>query len=83
MSVASIELPLGVLLLAFGVGFGGWNWLLVLREGVTAPAGTVILSALPTLMGLQLVLAFLSHDIAVVPWFPLHKKLRKLLPPAK
>lgn len=76
MSLASIELPLGVLLLAFGVGFGGWNWLLALREGATTPAGTVMLSALPILMGLQLVLAFLAYDIASVPRRSKHTSYR-------
>lgn len=76
ISLASIELPLGLLLFVFGVGFGGWNWLLALREGTTTPAGTVMLSALPVLMGLQLVLAFLAYDIASVPRRPKHTKYR-------
>jgi dolichol-phosphate mannosyltransferase len=73
MSLASIELPLGVLLLMFGAGFGGWSWMLAVREGITTPSGTVMLSALPVLMGLQLVLAFLAHDIASVPRRPRHR----------
>lgn len=75
VSLASIELPLGVLLLVFGAGFGGWNWALASREGITTPAGTVMLSALPVLMGLQLVLAFLAYDIASVPRRSLYQKL--------
>lgn len=78
VSLASIELPLGVLLLVFGAGFGGWNWLLAAREGTTTPAGTVMLSALPVLMGLQLVLAFLAYDIASVPRRPRHQGFRTL-----
>ena len=76
MSLASIELPLGVLLFVFGAGFGGWHWLLAAGEGITTPAGTVMLSALPVLMGLQLVLAFLAYDIASVPRRPRHQGLR-------
>jgi dolichol-phosphate mannosyltransferase len=79
VSLASIELPLGVLLFVFGASFGGWTWLLASREGITTPAGTVMLSALPVLMGLQLVLAFLAYDIASVPRRPRHQRLRKLL----
>lgn len=72
LSLASIELPLGILLLAFSVCFGGWHWLLALREGISTPAGTVMLSALPALMGMQLVLAFLAYDISMVPRRPRH-----------
>jgi dolichol-phosphate mannosyltransferase len=79
VSLASIELPLGVLLFVFGAFFGGWNWLLASREGITTPAGTVMLSALPVLMGLQLVLAFLAYDIASVPRRPRHQRLCMLL----
>lgn len=77
VSLASIELPLGVLLLVFGASFGGWNWMLASREGTTTSAGTVMLSALPVLMGLQLVLAFLAYDIASVPRRPRHYGLRE------
>ena len=76
MSLASIELPLGVLLFVFGAGFGGWHWVLAAGEGITTPAGTVMLSALPILMGLQLVLAFLAYDIASVPRRSKHTSYR-------
>jgi dolichol-phosphate mannosyltransferase len=79
MSIASIELPFGVLFLIFGIGYGGWHWLNALHEGLATPAGTVMLSALPALMGLQLVLAFFAYDIAAVPRAPLHKKIKRIL----
>lgn len=74
IALASIELPLGLMLLTFGVVFGGWHWLLSVNEGIVTPAGTVMLAALPTLMGLQLLLAFLAYDIASVPRRPRHKR---------
>lgn len=77
MSIASIELPFGILFLAFGIGYGGWHWLNALHAGLATPAGTVMLSALPALMGLQLILAFLAYDIAAVPRMPLHKKIKR------
>ncbi|OGS99158.1 MAG: glycosyl transferase family 2 [Gallionellales bacterium RIFCSPLOWO2_12_FULL_59_22] len=73
LSLASIELPLGMALLAAGTSFGGYQWLESAREGVVTPAGTVMLAALPILMGLQLVLAFLGYDIAAVPRRPRHR----------
>ena len=76
MSLASIEMPFGTLLFFFGCVFGVYHWIDSLRKGVATPAGTVMLAALPTLMGLQLILAFLGYDIANVPRKPLHKLLR-------
>lgn len=72
MSLASIELPLGVLLFISGCIFGAFHWINSLQEGVPTPAGTVMLAALPVLMGAQLILAFLGYDIANVPRRPLH-----------
>lgn len=69
LSLASIELPLGMLLFLFGVFFGGWHWYNA-SDKVATSAGTVMLSALPLLMGLQLILAFVSYDIASVPRKP-------------
>lgn len=76
MSLASIELPLGVLLFVSGFGFGIYHWIHSLQEGVTTPAGTVMLAALPILMGTQLMLAFIGYDIANVPRRPFHKLRR-------
>lgn len=76
MSLASLELPLGLLLLMFGTGFGGYNWYESAHLNVVTPAGTVMLAALPILMGMQLVLAFLGNDIGSVPRRPRHKAFR-------
>jgi dolichol-phosphate mannosyltransferase len=75
MSLASIELPLGLVLLAGGTTYGISHWIDSVRSGVPTTAGTVMLSALPVLMGAQLVLAFLAHDIASVPRRAIHKVL--------
>lgn len=74
MSLASIELPLGLLMMAFGMLFGGYHWVDSLGRGTATPAGTVMLAAMPLLMGLQFVLAFLAYDIASVPRRVLHRK---------
>ncbi len=76
MSLASIELPLGLTLIALGSGYGIWHWIASARANLTTPAGTVMLAALPIMMGVQLTLAFLAYDIASVPRHPIHKKLR-------
>ena len=74
ISLASIELPLGLLMLLFGFIFGGYHWLESAHTGLQTPAGTVMLAALPILTGLQLVLAFIGYDIASVPKRTLHRK---------
>ncbi len=76
LSLASIELPLGMSLLVFGTVFGGYHWWQSASQGVATPAGTVMLSALPILMGLQLLLAFIGYDIATVPVRPRQTMLR-------
>jgi glycosyltransferase involved in cell wall biosynthesis len=75
MSLASIELPLGVASLLFGTVFGITHWIDATRHGQATPAGTVMVAALPVIMGVQLILAFLAYDIASVPRRPLHKKI--------
>ena len=75
MSLASIELPLGLGMFITGSVYGAIHWAESARAGVETPAGTVMLAAVPMLMGMQLVLAFLSNDIASVPKRPLHKKI--------
>jgi dolichol-phosphate mannosyltransferase len=76
MSIASIELPLGILMLVFGIVFGVYQWVLSLSSGVSSSAGTVMLSALPIIIGLQLILAFLGHDTRSVPSRPFHRLRR-------
>ena len=74
MSLASLELPLGLLLAGFGLVYGLMHWIGSAESDVVTPAGTVMLAALPVIMGVQLILAFLAYDIASVPTRPLHKK---------
>ncbi|MBP0951440.1 glycosyltransferase family 2 protein [Pseudomonas alliivorans] len=72
MSLASFELPLGVLLLMFGSVFGAFHWVHAWQTGVANSAGTVMVSALPVLVGIQLILAFIGHDVQAVPRRPIH-----------
>lgn len=74
MSLASLQLPLGLLLLLSGAGYGAWHWIASNEAGVSTPSGTVMLAALPVLMGTQLVLAFLAYDIASVPRRAIHRR---------
>ena len=74
MSLASIELPLGLLLLFFGSIYGVYQWYLFSSIGKTTPLGTVMIASLSMLFGLQFVLAFLAYDIAAVPRRAIHHR---------
>ena len=75
MSIASFELPIGVCMLLFGLIFGLHNWDLASRGGPPTTAGTVMIAAVPLIMGMQFILAFLAYDIASVPKLVLHTRL--------
>jgi len=72
-NIASIELLVGTLLLGFGCLFGISAWAESLSTGVPATAGTVILAALPVMVGVQMILAFLNHDTQSMPKDPIHR----------
>ncbi|OHD64092.1 MAG: glycosyl transferase family 2 [Spirochaetes bacterium GWF1_41_5] len=67
MSLASFELPFGIFLFLFGCFFGSYHWIRSIKSGIAAPGGTVMLAAMPVILGIQFILAFLGHDIASVP----------------
>lgn len=73
MSMASIELPLGLLAFLFGVLYGSYHWFMSSATGHLTPAGTVMLSAMPVIIGLQFILAFIAEDIASVPRRAIHR----------
>lgn len=70
--IASIEWILGPCLFLFGVLFGSVKWLESIQATEEATAGTVMLAALPVIIGLQLTLSALSFDIDNTPRTPLH-----------
>lgn len=79
LSLASIELVAGFFLIVGGLAFGAFAWIKSMQTGVASGAGTVMLAALPVLLGLQLLLAFIGYDIASVPRRPTHRKMRAVV----
>jgi len=75
MTAASFELPLGIMLSSFGFVYGLVNWVAGMNSGVSNSSGTVILSAMPLIIGIQFLIAFLSYDVYSVPTKPIHKIL--------
>lgn len=60
-----------------GGAFGAKAWAASAAAGIPTPAGEVMLSALPILVGIQLLLAFVNFDIASVPKRPLSRRWRR------
>lgn len=57
----------GFLLLAFSLGFGAYEWLTHAMAGVATPLGTIMLVALPVILGFQLCLQAIVLDIQNTP----------------
>ncbi len=75
-SFASVSLVFGLLLMGGGLSFGVIEWIHSVRSGHVASSGTVILAALPIILGFQLLLSFLAYDISNQPRIPLLQLLR-------
>jgi len=82
-SIASIELGLGVMLFSTGIVFGLWNWIVSINSGIPATSGTVVLAALPIIVGVQMLLSWLNFDVSAEPKHPVHKMLTKEIDPQK
>jgi glycosyltransferase involved in cell wall biosynthesis len=76
-SVASFELPAGLILTLGGViaGVNFWNQASVLGQAATV--GQVMLAVLPIILGFQLLLSVLSLDVANEPKRPLYVQKSK------
>lgn len=61
----------GLLMLSGGSVFGMARWIESAATGTPASSGTVMLGALPILIGIQFLVAFLHHDVASAPTEPL------------
>lgn len=66
-SIASVELVFGIFALVFGLVFGVRAWGESLHSGHVATAGTVMLAALPVIVGTQSILSWLNYDIRAHP----------------
>ena len=62
-NIASIQLFLGSILLSWGTYFGVYTWLHSMSNNVATAPGTIVLVAILIIVGLQLLLSFLSFDM--------------------
>ena len=74
-NAGSVQLALGFLLTLVGLGFGVSHWIASIASGVAATSGTVMLAALPILLGGQLLIGALNYDIGSVPRRCIHELL--------
>ena len=66
-NLASIELLLGSFLIGSGLFVGGRGWIHSLKYGAPTQTGTLVLTAMTFLSGLQLLLGFFAYDISNIP----------------
>ena len=74
-NLGSVYSLAGVLLSVLGLGFGVAQWVHSVTTGRPASSGTVMLAALPLMIGIQFLIAFLHHDVDNVPREPLSAAL--------
>lgn len=72
-NVGTIQGLFGLILFVFGVTEGIYHWIKSVRYSTIASSGTVMLAALPTILGFQLLLSGLQYDIRNIPDKPLQK----------
>lgn len=71
-SFVSLELLLGFLMLLFGIIWVSLKWFDSFSTGIVSTSGTVFIGALPILVGIQFLLAFLNYDMTYIPKTPIH-----------
>ena len=76
--MASFELPLGLVLFSFGWIYGLSTWMGSSSAGTAATAGQVMISALPIIVGTQLVLSFINFDVGATPRLPRNTRHRNI-----
>lgn len=72
-SFGSLCLVFGLPLFLFGAIFGLINFIRSVSQGFYASAGTVMLGALPVIVGLQFLFSFIAQDQNSVPRVPLQR----------
>lgn len=66
-NMASLNLIVGSILWMFGTIFGTIHWWRSIENDAFASSGTVMLAALPIILGWQALLAFFAFDVSNVP----------------
>ena len=82
-NVGTVYSLMGTLLVLGGGIFGIAHWISGNAHNQTASSGTVMLAALPIIIGIQCLIAFMHYDVSNVPTEPLSNSLDDLQTPAR
>jgi dolichol-phosphate mannosyltransferase len=74
-NIASVYLILGLFLFIFGIWYGIDSWVELSGKNETASPGTVMLAAMPIIIGNTYLVGFLAYDIQDTPTDPVHRGL--------
>jgi glycosyltransferase involved in cell wall biosynthesis len=74
--IFAFSLIIGIIALVFGFSFGLYHWHKSAHFGTDTAVGTVMLAALPTILGIQFLLQAIILDVQKQPRSPKHLKLR-------
>jgi glycosyltransferase involved in cell wall biosynthesis len=75
LSIGSFQLPVGILMLIYGTVIGVSTWRHAIDTNLQTPTGTIMLSVLPIIIGINLLLAFVNYDISTTPTHVMHRQL--------
>lgn len=67
INIGTLHLIIGLPFIFFGLVFGLVEWINLAAYGLKASSGTVMMAALPLIIGVQLILAFAHYDVSNVP----------------
>jgi dolichol-phosphate mannosyltransferase len=76
-NAGTLQFLAAALLLAVGAVYGGSQWYTAAATGIPATPGTVMLAALPLIVGVQLLISAFRYEVTNVPRRPLHPHLVK------
>lgn len=71
-TVESFQIACGLPLLLAGLLYGGYNWWWYTSRSLAAPTGTVVLSAMMIMIGVQLLISAVNLDLQAIPREPIN-----------
>lgn len=77
-NIGSFQLLMALFLITVGSVFGLIHWFLGLTSNSLASSGTVMLAALPIILGFQSLLSAINYDVSNIPQHPIHLKQEEL-----